>query len=304
MKFSIDATPPFRLDLTVWALRRRDKNIVDRWDGSRYSRTWVYDGKIILINLTQTGTEAHPKVIAELKSKSDLPPDFEKEIRQWALKVLGLNVDLGLFYKLTEFNAIIARLAREFKGVKPPRFPSIFEAMVNAIACQQVSLDAGIQILNRLCVQFGARFEENEGVLYAFPRPEDLANASEAEIKKAGFSSQKARSIKALATTIQEKTMNLNELERMPNESIVKCLMEIRGIGRWSAEYALLRGLGRLDSFPGDDVGAGNNLQRMFSLDAKPDYEQIKDLTSAWQPYQGMVYFHLLLERLRSRGLI
>ena len=78
----------------------------------------------------------------------------------------------------------------------------------------------------------------------------------------------------------------------------------IRGIGRWSAEYVLLRGLGRLDAFPGDDIGAQNNLKRIFLLDNKPTYEGIKKLTSRWHPYEGLVYFHLLLEKLHLKGVI
>lgn len=90
----------------------------------------------------------------------------------------------------------------------------------------------------------------------------------------------------------------------MANEEIVRHLTKLRGIGRWSAEYALLRGLGRLDIFPGDDVGARNNLQKLLHLQNKPDYEGMSKLTSQWHPYEGLVYFHLLLEKLRQKGFI
>ena len=59
-----------------------------------------------------------------------------------------------------------------------------------------------------------------------------------------------------------------------------------------------------MDTFPGDDIGAQNNLHRLFELDSKPSYEEIRELTSAWHPYQGMVYFHLLLEKLHGAGVI
>jgi DNA-3-methyladenine glycosylase II len=62
--------------------------------------------------------------------------------------------------------------------------------------------------------------------------------------------------------------------------------------------------LGRLDTFPGDDIGAQNNLQRLFHLVDRPNYEQIRELTSRWHPYEGLVYFHLLLEKLRTKGVI
>ena len=64
----------------------------------------------------------------------------------------------------------------------------------------------------------------------------------------------------------------------------------------------LLRGLGRIDVFPADDVGARNKLYRFFDLPAPPDREQILKLLSPWEPFAGMIYFHLLLDGLAARG--
>jgi DNA-3-methyladenine glycosylase II len=77
-------------------------------------------------------------------------------------------------------------------------------------------------------------------------------------------------------------------------------LTSLSGIGRWSAEYVLLRGLGRLHVFPGDDVGARNNLARWLGLESPLDYGAVRRAVSRWQPYAGMVYFHLLLDRLAA----
>ena len=141
-------------------------------------------------------------------------------------------------------------------------------------------------------------------VLHAFPAPPDLAVASEEEVRELGFSHQKARAIKEFATNVADNSIDLASIEDMTNQEAVAYLTTIRGIGRWSAEYVLLRGLGRLDTFPGDDIGAQNNLQRLFRLADKPNYEEIRQLTSQWHPYEGVVYFHLLLEKLRSTGYI
>jgi DNA-3-methyladenine glycosylase II len=131
-----------------------------------------------------------------------------------------------------------------------------------------------------------------------------LVHVSEKSIKELGFSGQKAQAIKELARHAGDGTLDLESLEGVSNEDAVAYLSSIRGIGRWSAEYVLLRGLGRLDTFPGDDIGAQNNLRRLFHLDDKPNYDEIRRLTSAWHPYEGMVYFHLLLEKLHGTGAI
>lgn len=116
--------------------------------------------------------------------------------------------------------------------------------------------------------------------------------------------SRQRLAIRELAANTISDTINLSDLEDMTNAAAIASLSGIRGIGRWSAEYVLLRALGRLDTFPGDDVGVRNNLQRLFFLDTRPGYAEIKELVSGWSPYQGLVYFHLLLAKLHTKGFI
>jgi len=219
-------------------------------------------------------------------------------------KILGLTVDLQPFYVLARDNELLRPLVEQFSGVRPPRFPSVFEALVNSIACQQVTLDLGILLLNRLSERFGPAVNDHGTVQHGFPGPADLAEATEEALRQLGFSHQKARAIRELAADVVADRLDLASLDSMTNREAVDYLSTIRGIGRWSAEYVLLRGLGRLDTFPGDDVGAQNNLQRLFHLVDKPNYEQIRDLTSPWHPYEGLVYFHLLLEKLQTKGVL
>jgi DNA-3-methyladenine glycosylase II len=84
----------------------------------------------------------------------------------------------------------------------------------------------------------------------------------------------------------------------------VSRLSELRGIGRWTAEYALLRGLGRIDLFPGDDIGARNNLERWMRRRSSLDYSGVAHVLSKWKPFGGLIYFHLLLDSLTRTGLL
>ena len=72
MLLTLPAVPPFRLDLTVWALRRREKNIFDQWDGVRYIRTLAYGKDSVKITATSGGTEGDPQLIITLESNADL----------------------------------------------------------------------------------------------------------------------------------------------------------------------------------------------------------------------------------------
>ena len=106
--------PPFRLDLTVWALRRRGRNRLDRWDGGTYRRALDVGGRSVTVAVDQRGRPDQP--------------------------YLSVGV-----------------LAGRLRGVKPPRFVSLFEALVNAIANQQLSLEVGIELFNRITEAFGVR---------------------------------------------------------------------------------------------------------------------------------------------------
>jgi DNA-3-methyladenine glycosylase II len=218
--------------------------------------------------------------------------------------MLGLQVDVTGFYTLAEKDHLLSPLAQHFLGLKPPRFPSLFEALLNAFACQQVSLDVGIMLLNRLTAMYGMKFDDGQPALSAFPEPEAFANTSVEHIRALGFSHQKARAITELATALVKNQQDFSLLEAMNDEEAKTSLSPIRGVGRWTAEYVLLRGLGRLDTFPGDDVGAQKNLQQLLHLEEKPSYGKIKEVTSSWQPYAGFVYFHLLLNKLEKQGIL
>lgn len=297
--FALSPVLPFRLDFTVWTLRRRQKNQIDTWDGVTYTRIFVVNNTAIQSQVIQINN------VLQVKIKSHSPlNDTQAIIASKLNKMFGLELHINEFYTLSKRDIHLQSLAESFVGVKPPRFPTLFEALLNAISCQQVTLDLGILLLNRLAENYGQKFEDAKGIQYAFPNPEDLQHISEEEIKKLGFSYQKARAIKDLAQTFLSKDTFFSGLEGMPNEEIVIFLSKLRGIGRWSSEYVLLRGLGRLDVFPGDDVGAQKNLQQLLELGKRPSYEGIKQLTAKWQPYAGLVYFHLLLDKLQKKNLL
>jgi DNA-3-methyladenine glycosylase II len=303
VKRSLPAIFPLRLDLTVWALRRRRNNTIDRWDGHQYARIIIINNDPVKISVTQQDPASEPELSMYFHGEPDDTGQDMEGVMRLMQKVLGVELSMEPFYRLMKNDEYVGPLVRQFYGVKPPRFPTIFEALVNSIACQQVSLDVGIILLDRLAEKFGLMFD-GATPSYSFPAPDGLANVPIEEIKKLGFSYQKARSIKELAAAITSGKIDLSKLEEMENQEAVDYLTALRGIGRWSAEYVLLRGLGRLDMFPGDDVGAQNNLRRLFNLDHKPGYSEIRELTARWRPYEGLIYFHLLLNKLHLNGVL
>lgn len=301
--FVLKPVAPFRLDLTAWALRRRVENIVDRWDGSSYRRVLIVHQHPVDVEVVQKGPAGAPLLHITI-SGNKISSDTQKVVASVLTRMLGTVEDLTEFYRFAERRPKLDALVRRFRGVKPPRFPTIFEAMVNAFACQQLSLTVGIYFLNRLAEAFGPPGPKQRIAVHGFPAPENLSALETDALRSLGFSRQKASAIIGLAAAVFRKQLNLDELESLESEEAFARLRELRGVGRWSAEYVLLRGLGRLHVFPGDDVGARNNLQRWLALAQPLDYERVRQIVAPWKPFGGLIYFHLLLERLAEAGFL
>lgn len=302
--------PPFRLDLTSWALRRRQSNTIDRFDGTKYQRAITLGDKVVDISVFELGSRERPRLRIEIEGER-ISSDQLRSAKRTLDLLLGLRIDLSNFYRSTRRNPKVWELAERFKGVKPPRFPSIFETLLNAISCQQVSLVVGLLLLNRLTWSYGRSLTRQNDTtsssavaLHAFPLPCDLCNLKPNDLRKLGFSTQKSKYIIGLAKAIINGEVNLENLSSMGDEQALDYLQTIPGIGRWSSQYVLLRGLGRLHRFPADDVGAQNGLMRLLGLRKKPDYNRTIQLIEPWQPYAGVIYFHLLLNRLQKEGAI
>jgi len=299
--FPISPEPPFRLDLSVWALRRRPGNTVDRWDGTSYRRALALIDAPVGFSVTRAGSREVPYLAVALTGRR-IGPHVEKDVRATIERMLGLRVDLSSFYRLADGDSLIGPLVARFRGLKPPRFPTVFESLVNAVACQQLSLEAGLSLLNRLADAHGQAVSKDGTTLHAFPRAQDLAGLEPQAFRELGFSLRKAATIIELSRAVVGGLLDLDGLERFADNEVIARLTSLRGIGRWSAEYVLLRGLGRLHVFPGDDVGARNNLARWLDLEPPLDYRAVGEAVSRWQPYAGMVYFHLLLDGLAAMG--
>jgi DNA-3-methyladenine glycosylase II len=300
----IKPCPPFRLDLTAWALRRRAHNAIDRWDGSTYRRVLsIDDGDPVALAVTQSGPLEAPHLSVAL---SGGPTDRQVEplVGSALNRLLGLDLDVSEFGAMAAQDPLLGPLADRMRGLKPPRLPTVFEAIVNGIACQQLSLAVGIHLLNRLTADRGRPIAADPSGPRSFPGPEQLASARPDELKRHGFSSAKARTIVEVAQAVVTGALDLEALEALDDQAAIVHLTSLRGIGRWTAEYVLLRGLGRLNIFPGDDVGAHNKLGRFLDIDGPLDYDRVARSVARWQPYAGMVYFHLLLDSLYEAGLV
>ena len=160
--FHLESVPPFRLDLTVWTLRRRPDNAVDRWDGQTFRRVLPLPAGPREIAVTQVGPPEAPRLRVAVEGQA-LRPSMRAAVVSVLERLLGLRIDLTAFYRFAAREGRLGQLARRFRGMKPPRFATVFESVVNAIACQQMTLTLGIRLLNRLAASYDPHFRKAAG---------------------------------------------------------------------------------------------------------------------------------------------
>lgn len=287
----VPVVDPYRLDLTVAVLRRFSTNIVDRTtpDG-RYVRALSGFGGPVVMVVRQDGP-------ASLRVALRGAPGEETRAVALVRRMLGTERDLSVFHRRTRKVPWLRAFATRMEGVKPPRYPTLWEACVNAIVYQQISLSAAGAILRRAILALGERTTFEDIELHAFPTIESVLGSDESALRSFGLSAGKIAALRRAGETLLDGTLDEAMLESRPSPEAAEILCRLKGIGPWTAAVILLRGLGRLDVFPLNDSGVARSA-RSFS-DTAADVEAALETLG---DQRGMLYYLFLLRRLDALG--
>jgi DNA-3-methyladenine glycosylase II len=171
------------------------------------------------------------------------------------------------------------RMRRLIKEIGPCTLlvmPDHFGVLVRSIISQQISTKAARSIHARLCEQIGK------------PAPRSLLKASDEQLRTAGLSRGKVRSLRDLAEKCAGRQVRLKRLPDLDDEEVIASLTQVHGIGRWTAEMFLIFSLGRLDVLPVGDLGLRAGIRREHDLPELPDRATLLELTASWQPYRSI----------------
>ena len=168
-------------------------------------------------------------------------------------------------------------------AAKPAREP--YEALIRAIAYQQLHAKAGDAILGRFLALYPAA---------AFPAPQQVLATDEAALRACGFSATKLATIRGIAQAALDGVVPTREQARaMPDEALIERLVTLRGVGRWTVEMLLIYTLERSDILPADDFGVRDGYRRLKRLDSTPTRKQMEKLGAAWSPYRTVAAWYL-----------
>jgi len=292
-RYGVDVVVPYRLDLTVSVLRRLSTNIVDLLTPQgEYIRALAGSREPVVVRVVQRRPDALAVTIEGAVAE-------HVQALAMVRRMLGVDRELSHFDRAAKRVSWLRPLAIRMRGVKPPRYPTLWEACVNAIVFQQVSLVAASSISRRMIMALGVPIERDDIALRAFPSLESFQGASDDVLRSAGLSANKLGALRRVADALQSGALDEAALEERPSPEAAALLGRIKGIGPWTATVILLRGLGRLDVFPMNDTSVASNLAFVAGAVAPIDVGRV---LVALGPQRGMLYYHLLLARLEARG--
>src|SRR5208283_3135354 len=242
-----------------------------------------------------------PKIIVELKSNNPITLQDKQKAKESVKFIFNLDFDLCSFYSEIKNDCTMTQIAQQLYGLKNPTTPTVFEALVDSIVEQQISIKVAHALEERLVKKFGETLTLNGETYYAYPTPQNMASASIEEIRNCGLSQRKAEYIQQTAELIVNGKLDLEHLKTHQNpEEIISELDAIRGIGVWTAELTMLRGMQKLDALPADDLGVRRVISRYFCGGKPIRSAEAREIAKSWGKWKGLAAFYLVIAEVKD----
>jgi DNA-3-methyladenine glycosylase II len=216
-----------------------------------------------------------------------------KQVHAYINDWFDLRRDLAPFYRLLKKNKQLAFMAGKYAGLRMIGIPDMHEALCWCIIGQQINLGFAHTLKRRLTEQYGESLEYNGHTYYAFPAPIILAGLTVDELKLLQFSTRKAEYVIGVSQLVAAGDLSKEQLEQLPTfEAQVAALVSIRGIGLWTANYVLMKSLGRMQSITYGDAGLNKALQTIAGFEKNPGKELIDAYFKPFKGWEAYLVFY------------
>ena len=210
-------------------------------------------------------------------------------VREW----FDLETDLKPFYRLAEKDRLLKGLTARFHGYRIVGQPDLFESLVWAVLGQQINLGFAYTLKQRFVQSFGERIALGSEEYFLFPSPGAVAVISPEKLLSLQFSTQKSRYTIGIAEAFAEGTLSKEKLKGLPLPEARHRLMKIKGIGNWTANYALMKTFHYPDAFPLEDAGLHNAIRNLKKLDRKPTLPEVLKIFKKYKGWEAYATLYL-----------
>ncbi len=284
----LNTPPEFSFSLCLDFLKRSPKELLHRLKEKHVIKALRVENEVVVFQVTSPGNDL---------SISFLTKDPNERIKQivsaYVKEWFDLDTDLKPFYILAEKDKLLKDLVKKYYGYRIVGQPDLFESLIWAVLGQQINLGFAYTLKQRFVQTFGERFSLGEDAYFLFPSPETVAVISPDQLLPLQFSSQKSRYTISIAEAFAEGILSKEKLKGLTLQEAKIELMKIKGVGNWTANYALMKTFHFKDAFPLEDAGIHNAIKNLKKLGRKPTLEEVMKIFKKYKGWEAYATLYL-----------
>lgn len=286
---SIDAPQNFDFQECLWFLDRNFDDCMHKVDADQVMKVIEIDGRQLLVSVAFYEGKLQVEVLL-----GDLQEGEADKLKQFVSDWFDLEKDMESFYQLVKNDKRLAYMVTSYNGLRLIGIPNLFEAICWAIIGQQINLTFAYKLKRRLVEKYGTYMVFNGINYYVFPGFEILANLHADDLKEMQFSRSKAEYLIIIAKAFASGEISKNKLIALPDlNARQKALNNIKGIGVWTANYALMKSLKEHSCIPYGDAGLLNSLLNHKIITDKKQHAEIQIFFKDYPGWESYLVFYL-----------
>jgi DNA-3-methyladenine glycosylase II len=287
--YYIPKPPLFNFSECLWFLDRRFDECLYRVSNTEVIKAILINGDAFLFSISENETDL---VVGVLQGKPDAAQ--RKALLNYITDWFDLNTNMQPFYKLLSANKGLAYMCDEFNGLRLLGIPDLFEALCWSIIGQQINLTFAYKLKRRMVEAYGRQIIFEGTTYHLLPEPERLAQVTIPELRAMQFSDKKAEYVITVAKAFANGELSKGKLMALPDlEAKQQALTSLKGIGIWTANYALMKSLREPAIIPHGDVGLLNALENHSIIKTRTETEKIERLFKKFKGWESYLVFYL-----------
>jgi DNA-3-methyladenine glycosylase II len=285
---TIPTPPEFSFQLCLDFLKRSPKELLHQLRQDGVVKALRVGDEVIVFTVTE-----QPDALLVTFSPREPRETTKQAVAEYVREWFDLDTDLKPFYKLATKDKLLKDLIARYYGYRIVGQPDLFESLVWAVLGQQINLGFAYTLKQRFVQAFGERLALGDQEFFLFPSPGTVVVIPPEKLLALQFSNQKSRYTIAIAEAFVEGTLSREKLEGLPLEEAKHQLMKIKGIGNWTANYALMKTFHHPDAFPLEDAGLHNAIRNLKKLDRKPTLPEVVKIFRKYKGWEAYATLYL-----------
>ena len=269
-------------------LKRSPREILHRIEEETVVKAIYVDDEIVAFRIGHQQDSLEIEFLTR-KVSTSIKQTVSDYVREW----FDLETDLKPFYAMARKDDLLKGLVRKYYGYRIIGQPDLFESIIWAVIGQQINLPFAYTLKQRFVEQFGGSIELKNQKYFLFPSPEVVAQITADQLLPLQFSRQKTAYVIGIAQAFAEGRLSKQKLTSLSLEEAKEELIKIKGIGNWTANYALMKTFRHPDAFPLEDAGVHNAIKNLMNLKSKPSLDRVKKIYKKYEGWEAYVTLYL-----------